>query len=146
MVTSRSYSKGCETRNYSRHSSRLFPISTWELSLLSYPSIPTHPNPIIPTPPHPNIPPHSIYLFSYWNASPISSPYGVTYHLYTSSLGKLHRPQVSIIPSSMPPNLIPPNFCPCYSRRMSEHSRKRKNKCSTLIKKNRSDSSISRED
>ena len=96
------------------------------------PRIPLHPN--TKKPPHPNrrIPPNTICSCTYWNYSPIYAPYGVSRHRHIMSLSYLYCPLPNNIPLYMYPKLICPYFHPHYSRSMTEHRRKRRNKLSKL--------------
>ena len=81
--------------------------------------MPLYPNYNIPPYPYPRIPPHPIFVCPYFTSAPMYSPYVVPHHPYIPSLGHLYRPS-SRIPSSMLPNLLPPEVCPHSSRMMSE--------------------------
>ena len=96
-----------------------------------YPRMPPHPNT--------NITPHPICLCTYCNSSPIHESDGFSYHTNIPQFGYLYRPPLSIIPSSMLTDLLPTDLHYHSSRRTGEHRRKRSNKRSNLMKRNRRD-------
>ena len=89
--------------------------------------MPPHPHTRIPLQPHPNIPQHPyprmpqqpICSCPYYTSTSIYAPYGVTNNPHIPYLGYLHQPAPIILPSSILPNLFPPDACPHSSPRMN---------------------------
>ena len=75
---------------------------------LSIPKLPHH---NIPLHPHPSMPPNQIFLCPYFIYTPMYAPYVFQHHPHITSLGYLHKPP-SRLPSSMFPNLLPPEAIP----------------------------------
>ena len=88
---------------------------------------------------------NTIFLCPYCTSTPVYAHYGVKYHPLISPLGYSHIPPPSILPSSMSPNLLPPDSHPNFSSSMSETRRIFGNQRSNLIKRIRRDARISRE-
>ena len=81
--------------------------------------------------------PHPICMCKYCTYTLVYAPYRVSNHPHIPSLGYLHIPSPSRLPSSISPNLPPPDERPCSSRRLSEHRMIRRNKRSNLLKRRR---------
>ena len=89
---------------------------------------------------------HTLFFsLTYCISLAIYEPYEVAHHPHIPYLGYLYRPPPSIILSSTSPNLLPPYLCPCSSRGVTEHRRKRINPCSDLMNRNRRYTKRSRE-
>ena len=98
--------------------------------------MPQHPHHIIPPHIYPSIPIHHICLFPYCTSPTIYAPYLVPHYPHIPSSGYTHTSSISITSSMLPPN---------YSKMMSEHRRKRRNRRSNEQKNKIKDSPSIRE-
>ena len=116
--------------------------------------MPPHPHPKIPPYPNPNMPPHnyqsmsphSICLFPYCTYSNIYEPYGVARHPHIPPIGYIYLLPPNILLSPISPDILPPNFHPRSSRRITEHRGKRRNPHSNLMTSNMREARRIRED
>ena len=68
---------------------------------------------------HPSMKPQTIFLCPYCTPSLIYAPYGFSHHMHIPSFVYLYFLPHSCLPSYILPNLLPPDWCPHFSSRIT---------------------------